>query len=74
LILPNIPKFVMKVLLGEMSYILFASQRVSSKKIEEEGFIFTYRNICLALEEIYQLQPEEESIEPPYSQEYTSLK
>ncbi|MCJ7468080.1 MAG: TIGR01777 family oxidoreductase [Maribacter sp.] len=74
LILPNIPKFMMKALLGEMSYVLFASQRVSSKKIEEEGFIFTYRNICLALQEIYQLRPEEESIEPPYSQEYTSLK
>jgi uncharacterized protein (TIGR01777 family) len=74
LILPNIPKFAMKALLGEMSYILFASQRVSSKKIEEEGFIFRYRNICLALQEIYQVQPEEEPIEPPYTQEYTSLK
>jgi uncharacterized protein (TIGR01777 family) len=52
--LPNIPKFVMKLILGEMSYILFASQRVSSKKIEEEGFVFHYQNICRALENIYQ--------------------
>jgi len=44
LLLPNIPKFVMKTLLGEMSYLLFASQRVSSKKIESEGFVFKYRN------------------------------
>lgn len=53
LFLPNIPQFVMKTALGEMSYILFASQRVSSKKIEKEGFNFKYPNICMALEEIY---------------------
>ncbi|WP_273566227.1 TIGR01777 family oxidoreductase [Maribacter halichondriae] len=54
LFLPNIPKFVMKTILGEMSYILFASQRVSSKKIENEGFHFNYTNLYAALEEIYQ--------------------
>ena len=54
LFLPNIPRFVMRAILGEMSYILFASQRVSSKKIEEEGFDFEYQNICNALEAIYQ--------------------
>ncbi|SIS88162.1 hypothetical protein SAMN05421766_104596 [Zobellia uliginosa] len=51
--LPNIPKFVMRLLLGKMSYILFASQRVSCKKIEEEGFSFEYPNVCIALEGIY---------------------
>lgn len=54
LFLPNIPKFVMQTILGEMSYILFASQRVSSKKIEKEGFVFEYQNICKALEDIYE--------------------
>ncbi len=53
LILPNIPRLPIRILLGEMSYLLFASQRVSSKKIEEEGFIFRYQNICKALESIY---------------------
>jgi uncharacterized protein (TIGR01777 family) len=52
--LPNIPKFVMYTILGDMAYILFASQRVSSKKIEEEGFIFRYANICQALGAIYE--------------------
>lgn len=51
--LPNIPEFVMKTALGEMAYLLFASQRVSSKKIETEGFKYNYNMICRALEEIY---------------------
>ncbi len=49
LILPNVPKFVMKIVLGEMSYLLFASQRVCSKRIEKKGFIFQYSNIGPAL-------------------------
>ncbi|WP_396635184.1 TIGR01777 family oxidoreductase [Maribacter sp. R86514] len=53
LFLPNVPKFVMYTVLGQMAYILFASQRVSSKKIEEEGFVFQYANICQALGAIY---------------------
>ena len=53
LFLPNIPRFAMKGVLGEMSYLLFASQRVSSKKIEEDGFVFEHTNVCRALEEIY---------------------
>ncbi len=52
LFLPNVPEVVMKAILGEMSYLLFASQRVSSKKIEEEGFIFNYSNIGSTLESI----------------------
>ena len=54
LILPNITESLMKLLLGEMAYLLYASQRVSSKKIEESGFNFDYPNITLALNEIYQ--------------------
>jgi len=53
LFLPNIPKFFIKVILGEMSYLLVASQRVSSKKIEEEGFTFEHPNITSALQAIY---------------------
>lgn len=52
LFLPNIPKFLMKLVLGKMHILLFESQRVSSKKIEDSGFDFTYSNIHPALEAI----------------------
>lgn len=51
--LPNIPKLVLRLLLGEMSNIVLSSQRVSSKKIESHGFDFEFQNICRALEDIY---------------------
>ncbi len=52
LILPNIPKFAMKLVLGEMHMLLFESQRVSSQKIETEGFHFKYANVRPALEDL----------------------
>lgn len=48
--LPNIPKFVMQLLLGDMHILLYESQRVSSKKIEDLGFDFTYSNVHPAVE------------------------
>ena len=53
LFLPNIPRFMMQLILGEMSYLLYASQRASSKKIAEEGFVFEYPNIGNALQHFY---------------------
>ena len=52
LLLPNIPKFAMKLVLGEMHILLFESQRVCSKKIEKSGFKFEYINLESALEEL----------------------
>ena len=66
--LPNIPEFVMKAVLGEMAYLLFASQRVSSKKIETEGFKYNYNTICRALEEIY-AKPKPKSESYSYTKE-----
>ena len=60
IILPNIPKPVIQLFLGEMAYLLFASQRVSSKKIRGEGFSFKYGNICAALEDFYAKEGEKE--------------
>lgn len=53
LLLPNIPQSLIRPILGEMSDLLFSSQRVSCKKIEATGFDFKYRNICRALGHIY---------------------
>ncbi|KGK30068.1 TIGR01777 family oxidoreductase [Cellulophaga sp. E6(2014)] len=53
LILPKIPAAVLKLILGDMSALLLDSQRVSNKKILEEGFIFKYLNVCPALDSLY---------------------
>ncbi|TDQ29185.1 TIGR01777 family oxidoreductase [Zeaxanthinibacter enoshimensis] len=50
--LPNIPQVVMRTILGEMAYILFSSQRASSKKIEEKGYTFEFCNIQNALADL----------------------
>ncbi len=52
LFLPNIPKALMKLILGDMHILLFESQRVSSKKIEETGFQFEYVHIKPALQNL----------------------
>jgi uncharacterized protein (TIGR01777 family) len=52
LFMPNIPKFLMKLVLGEMHIILFESQRVSSKTIENKGFLFEYNCLEPALKSL----------------------
>ncbi len=52
LFLPNIPKFFMKLVLGDMHTLLFESQRVSSKKIEDAGCHFKYHHLQPALEDL----------------------
>jgi len=53
LILPPVPKFVLKLMLGEMAQIVLGSQLVSADKIQQEGFVFEYAHVEKALEEIY---------------------
>lgn len=52
LLMPNIPRFFMKLVLGDMHVLLFDSQRVSNKKIEDEGFYFEYHHLQPALEDL----------------------
>ena len=51
--LPNVPAFLLKLLLGEMATIVLGSTKVSAKKIEAAGFRFKYPVIEAALSEIY---------------------
>jgi uncharacterized protein (TIGR01777 family) len=51
--MPNIPAFVLKLLLGEMSTVVLGSSKVSASKIENAGFIFKYPVIEAALADIY---------------------
>ena len=49
LFLPNIPKFVMKLILGEMHMLLFSSQHVSCRKLLDENFQFKFASLEKAL-------------------------
>ena len=49
--LPNVPEFVLKMALGEMSKIVLTGRRVSSEKIEETGFNFKYTQLEDALKD-----------------------
>ena len=52
LFMPNIPKFIMKWILGEMHELLFENRNLSSKKIIDKGFVFKYKTIDDALNSI----------------------
>lgn len=52
LFMPNVPRFLMKLVLGEMHTILFDSQNVSSKKVENEGFVFQFKQLDKALKHL----------------------
>lgn len=50
--MPAIPAGVLRLLLGQMSAVLLESQRVSAKKTEASGFVFSYCNLRPALEDL----------------------
>ena len=50
--MPNIPRFVLKLVLGEMHQILFSSQNVSARKIVEKGFQFKFAALEKALQDL----------------------
>jgi len=50
--LPNVPEFVLTILLGEMASLITQGSKVSSKKIQESGFVFQYPTLEGALENL----------------------
>ncbi len=51
--LPNIPEFMMKLILGEMAYLLFSSKNLSAEKIIKAGFQFQFHEVKPALHDLY---------------------
>jgi uncharacterized protein len=50
--LPNVPRFVMAIFLGEMHLLLFESQNVSAEKIISQGFRFEFKTLFTALQDL----------------------
>ncbi|QIX60796.1 TIGR01777 family protein [Hymenobacter sp. BT18] len=53
LVLPKVPEFGLKLMMGEMSEIVLSSQRVSAEKVLRAGFVFEYPQLKPALESFY---------------------
>lgn len=49
---PSVPKFVLKLALGEMHILLLSSQNVSSQKAQDNGFVFKFRTVDKALQNL----------------------
>jgi len=49
----NVPEFVLKTMLGEMSTVILNSTRTSPQKLMDIGFRFRYQGLDAALSEIY---------------------
>jgi uncharacterized protein (TIGR01777 family) len=49
LLLPPIPGFILKIILGEMAEIVLKGSRISSQKIQDAGFSFQYKTLEDAL-------------------------
>ena len=47
--MPNIPAFVMKTVLGEMSVLVLEGSRISPQKIQEAGYVFKFPTLEEAL-------------------------
>ncbi len=53
LILPNVPPFAMKLILGEMAQMVLGGNKVSAEKTLNSGFKFKYEDLDEALKDIY---------------------
>lgn len=54
--LPNVPAFVLKLMLGEMHILLLESQKVSNEKIVHAGFNFEYNYFEEAADSFFKLE------------------
>jgi len=50
---PNVPAFILKLILGNLSSLVLQGSRVSTQKIEKAGFKFKFQKLDLALKNLY---------------------
>lgn len=50
---PNVPKFILEAILGEMSIVVLGSTKASAAKVQNAGFEFKFKDIKEALSDIY---------------------
>ncbi|GLB50602.1 TIGR01777 family oxidoreductase [Neptunitalea lumnitzerae] len=48
----NVPKFMLKLVLGQMSYLVFSSQKVAANKVIESGYSFKFSSLKEALADV----------------------
>lgn len=53
LLLPPVPSFVLKLMLGEMANLVLLGSKVSSEKIRQTGFKFQFEDLTQAIESFY---------------------
>lgn len=53
LLLPNVPEFVMKIILGERAMMVLKGNKVSNQKIKNAGFKFEFSTLKDALKDLY---------------------
>lgn len=53
LFLPAVPQFLMQLILGEMSYLLFSSKNLSAHKIIGAGYCFQFSEVEVAIANLY---------------------
>lgn len=52
LLLPNVPRFLLKMVLGDMHQLLFTSQKVSAEKVQKEAYSFRFPELQPALDDL----------------------
>jgi uncharacterized protein (TIGR01777 family) len=51
--LPKVPAFLLNIMVGEMASMVLNSQRISSKKIQDQGFVFKHNTLGQNFQEIF---------------------
>ncbi|MCB0803655.1 MAG: TIGR01777 family oxidoreductase [Flavobacteriales bacterium] len=51
--LPNVPSFVLKLILGDRAQLVLEGSRISAEKVKKDGFAYQFEDLETALKDIY---------------------